>query len=177
MRRLLLITGITALILAVASPSLAVDPVGLLVERADGRPGVDRCRYCGRTIWPGPVHRQAEVVMEDRLKEKMREKGIAYTEGKEYKRYVHVYLYRYEERRGGNFAVERPASVGLHVHLMEGNVALRVYEFDEVQRPLSENLLDLGKFIRRGGRWITAEQLAGEGIDSGLNYVREALEE
>jgi hypothetical protein len=177
MRRLLLITGVAVLLIAVALPGLAGDPVGLLVERADGRPGVDLCRYCGRTIRPGPVHRQAEVVIEDRLKEKMREKGITYTEGKEYKRYVHVYIYRYEERIGGNFGAEKPASVGFHMHLMEGNVALRVYEFDETQRPLSENLLGLGKFIRRGGRWITAEQLAGEGIDSGLNYVREVPEE
>ena len=177
MRRLLLITGIAVLLLAAALPGLAKDPVGLLVERVEGGPGVDRCRYCSRTIRPGRVHRQAETAIEDMLKDKMREKGIPYTEGKEYTRYVHVYVYRYEERIGGNFGAERPASVGFHMHLMEGNMALRVYEFDEVQRSLSENLFDFGKFIRRGARWITAAQLAGEGIDSGLNYIKEVLEE
>jgi hypothetical protein len=205
MKRLLLIAGIAMLLLAVALPGLAGEtvgvagepagiaterdeaaggragtvrqPVGITVERADSRLGIDQCKYCGKIFRPGPVHRAAEMAIEDTLKEKMREKGIPYTEGKEYKRSVHVYVYRYEERRGGNFAAERPASVGFHVHLMAGDSTVKVYEFDETQRALTENLLGLGKLIQRGGKWVTAEQLAGEGLDSALNYIKEALEE
>jgi hypothetical protein len=62
------------------------------------------------------------------------------------------------------------------MHLMEGTKVGRVYDFDEQQKPLMSNLLEFGKFVERGGRWITAERLAQEGIESGLNFMMEALD-
>ncbi|GHV55345.1 hypothetical protein FACS1894206_09640 [Deltaproteobacteria bacterium] len=36
--------------------------------------------------------------------------------------------------------------------------------FDETQAALADNLLDAGKFFARGGKWITATELAREGM-------------
>ena len=36
--------------------------------------------------------------------------------------------------------------------------------FDETQRSLDEHLLKLGSFLKRGGGWLTAEQLASSGL-------------
>ena len=37
--------------------------------------------------------------------------------------------------------------------------------FEETQKPLSENVLDLGMFIKRKGSWVTADELAQGGLE------------
>jgi len=79
-------------------------------------------------------------------------------------------LTHWRQREGGPWGVERSASVALHLVLLdteEGEV-LRFFQFKEEQKSLSENLLDIGSFIRRGGKWVKAEDLAAEGIRRGL---------
>ncbi len=74
------------------------------------------------------------------------------------------------ERDGSEMSVRTPAGVILELYLVdvkEQNLAGR-FHFDETQISLSENLLEAGKFMKRGGKWITAGELAGEGIDKGL---------
>jgi len=39
---------------------------------------------------------------------------------------------------------------------------------DETQRPLSENLFEIGSFIKRKGEWVAAEDLASSGLESML---------
>jgi hypothetical protein len=75
-------------------------------------------------------------------------------------------IYRFEKRIGAAFSVERPASVAFGVHFVnvpEGRVSW-VGHFDETQPSLSENVLRLPTFVKRGGRWLTAEQLASFGL-------------
>jgi hypothetical protein len=47
---------------------------------------------------------------------------------------------------------------------------------EEEQRALSENVLKLGKFLKRGGKWVRAEVLSQEGIEKGLDILLEEIE-
>jgi hypothetical protein len=78
--------------------------------------------------------------------------------------------FRYEERMGNSVSVEWPASVSFAIHLVdvkEGTVRWSG-RFQETQQPLSENVLKLGSFLRRGGVWLTAKNLASVGMDKVL---------
>jgi len=149
--------------------------LGLSVERIQDI-HVDRCHYCGRSFKGGSIHRNAEMVVMEKMKESLTERNIGFREDTKQGRYIHVLIYKYEERRGGNFAVERPASVGFHMHLMEGNTVYKTYQFDEYQQALSENLFNIGKFLKRGARWVTAEELIEEGITKGFDVLLQGLE-
>lgn len=153
----------------------AVSDVGIVVERAEPKEGggIDVCRYCGKLINKGNIHSDAEKIVKEKLQQALTERGIGYREGKEKQPYISVLIYRFQERKGGNFAVDRPAGVGLHMHIMEGTVVGRTFVFDEDQRPLSQDILSIGKFFRRGAKWVTVEQLAEEAIDSGIDYLLE----
>jgi len=59
------------------------------------------------------------------------------------------------------------------MHLLENNVLKSIFVFDEEQQALTQNLFDIGKFFKRGGRWITAEKLSEEGIEKGLDTLLE----
>ena len=75
--------------------------------------------------------------------------------------------FRYEERIGNSVSVERPASVSFVVHLVnveDGSIRW-TGRFQETQQPLSENILKLGSFLRRGGLWLKVENLASVGMD------------
>jgi hypothetical protein len=91
------------------------------------------------------------------------------------------YLFRFEERIGSRIGSEKPASVGFDVHLLRVRDGKRVWDgkFDETQQALSENLLKIGSFVRRGASWLTAEELSSVGIDEMLKRLpgREELEE
>ncbi|MBG0775611.1 MAG: hypothetical protein H0S85_04160 [Desulfovibrionaceae bacterium] len=76
----------------------------------------------------------------------------------------------WREREGSERGVTRPASVVLDLYVIDvakGELVSR-YHFDETQTSLSENLLDFNKFLSRKARWLTAEELAQEGIRQGL---------
>jgi len=80
------------------------------------------------------------------------------------------WVFRYEERIGNAIWVERPASVSFVIHLVgveEGSM-LWSGRFQETQQPLSENVLKLGSFLRRGGVWLKAKSLASVGMDEAL---------
>ena len=80
------------------------------------------------------------------------------------------WVFRYEERIGSAIAVERPASVSFAIHLVgvkEDRILWRGF-FQETQQPLSENILKFTAFLRRRGRWLTAEGLASVGMDEAL---------
>jgi hypothetical protein len=79
-------------------------------------------------------------------------------------------LFRFEERIGSHIGAEKPASVGFDVHLIRLKDEKMVWagKFDETQRPLSENLLKMGSFVRRKASWLTAEELSSVGMDEML---------
>lgn len=79
-------------------------------------------------------------------------------------------VYRFEERIGAKFSVQRPASVTfdlLLIRVVDGRI-LWTGRFEETQKSLSENLFNLGTFVRRGGRWISAQEMAQAGLEEML---------
>ena len=76
------------------------------------------------------------------------------------------YIYRYRERKGYYYSVEKPASVAFDVHLIRASDGLIVWRgaFDKTQMSLMENLFQLSSFFRWGLKWITARELAEEGV-------------
>jgi len=82
-------------------------------------------------------------------------------------------LVYWAEREGSEVSVRTPAGVILDLYLVdvkEEALAGR-FHFDETQLSLSENLLEADKFMKRGGKWITAAELAGEGIARGIGEL------
>jgi len=75
-------------------------------------------------------------------------------------------VYRFRQRVGSKFGVDSPASVGFGIHFVRCSDGRLIWSdhFDETQRDLSENLFRLPSFIKRGGHWLTAEQLAAHGL-------------
>lgn len=88
------------------------------------------------------------------------------------------FVFRFEERIGSSVGVERPASVAFDLHLFRHKDGVEVWRgrMDETQRPLSENLLKFGSFVRRKAQWLTAEELAGIGMDEALRRFPDAKE-
>jgi hypothetical protein len=83
------------------------------------------------------------------------------------------YLFRFEERVGSRIGVDKPASVSFDVHLLRLKDGKRVCDgkFDETQQALSENLLKIGSFVRRGAAWLKAEELSSVGLDEILKRL------
>ncbi len=86
-------------------------------------------------------------------------------------------ILRYRERVGEDWGVKSPASVAFVLDLWDVKRGDRAWfgQFDETQRPLSENLLALGAFFRRGWGWVTAEELAFDGIKKAMDNLRQNL--
>ena len=84
------------------------------------------------------------------------------------------YIYRFRERIGNKYSVDLPASVAFDIHLIriaDGRL-LWSRHFDETQRSLSENLFQLGTFLKRKGRWITAQEMAMSGMETILKSLK-----
>ncbi len=86
-------------------------------------------------------------------------------------------MLRFRERVGGDIGVQSPASVVFTLELIDvrrGDVIWST-RFDETQKGLSENILALGDIRERGLRWLTAEQLAQDGVRKIINQLHEAI--
>ena len=77
------------------------------------------------------------------------------------------FVYRYRERVGKGYGVESPASVAFAMHLIRVTDGRTIWSahFRETQKSLGDNLFKLGSFLSRGGRWLTAEELATSGLE------------
>jgi hypothetical protein len=137
----------------------------ILLELAKPGPGL-------AVLWPGTTRQCQEIAMFERGGER----GSALDYWLEVGRCMGAdwllvpQVLEWRQRKGTELGVQTPASVMLElfvVDVAEGRVAMR-HHFEETQRSLSENLLDAGKFLRRGAAWITAEELAREGMAIGL---------
>jgi len=62
------------------------------------------------------------------------------------------------------------------MHLMKDNVVGKIFAYAEEQKALTQNLFTMGKFFRRGARWVTVDELAEEGINAGLDNLVEPQE-
>lgn len=78
------------------------------------------------------------------------------------------HVYRWQEREGTDFAVDRPASAAFDLNLIRVSDGALIWHdrFDRTQKSLSENLFDFVGFFKRGGRWLTVESFAAHGLDS-----------
>lgn len=76
-------------------------------------------------------------------------------------------IFRYEERVGRTYSAQSPASVAFDLHLIRTSDGALIWKgrFDEAQASLMENVLKLPSYLKRGFKWLTADELAGEGIE------------
>jgi hypothetical protein len=77
------------------------------------------------------------------------------------------YVYRYTERIGYDYSVERPASVAFEIRLLNVKDGSTIWRgvFDKTQKSLMEDLFQTSSFFKGGAKWLTASQLAKLGID------------
>jgi hypothetical protein len=54
---------------------------------------------------------------------------------------------------------------------VQGQSLVSRYHFEETQQTLADNLLEFSKFVERKGKWITAEDLAREGLYQGIKEL------
>jgi hypothetical protein len=148
--------------------------IGLYVERLDDT-NVNICPICHRVIMPGSIHENAEDVILTELGGALSDAGITYTQEPGKTPHLNVLIYRFQERRGSAFSVERPASVGFHVHYFDSSGLKDVFVFDETQQPLFDNIFRLFTFLRRGARWITAEELSREGVLKAVDFLADDM--
>jgi ABC-type uncharacterized transport system auxiliary subunit len=80
---------------------------------------------------------------------------------------IQGYLYRFEDRVGADYSAKSAASVAFDVYLIDCVEQKLVWSgyFDQTQQALSDDLRYIGTFFRRGGRWITAEEMATTAMD------------
>lgn len=76
-------------------------------------------------------------------------------------------VWRYSERVGTSFSVEKPASVAFAVYLVDMKTQKLIWQdsYDQTQQALTENLFNVKDFFRQGAKWLTAEELARFGMD------------
>ncbi len=76
------------------------------------------------------------------------------------------FAYCFRERTGTAYASMDPASVGFNLLLVEVESGKLLWKarFEEQQQPLSENVLEARIFIERGAKFVSAADLAREGI-------------
>jgi len=79
---------------------------------------------------------------------------------------LQVTLHRYRQRVGGKYTASTPASVAFSYRLIDVNstTVLCSGRFDETQQSVMANLYTFNSARKRGFTWITAEELAREGI-------------
>ena len=76
-------------------------------------------------------------------------------------------LTRYTEREGSAWGARTPATVWYQAVLVDaatGNVIDRE-RFEYTQQPLSQNLLELPRFLQGGGKWVTREEMLDGALD------------
>ena len=76
------------------------------------------------------------------------------------------YIFRWRERDGTDYSVNRPASTAFELYLIrpEDKAIMWKGRFDKTQTSLSENLLDMETFLKVKGQWVTVDRLAELGL-------------
>jgi TolB-like protein len=84
---------------------------------------------------------------------------------------------RFRERVGDEWGAKSPASVTFTLDLIDvrrGDVIWSA-RFDETQKSLSENLFALGDISARGVRWLSADELAQEGVKKAIGQLHQII--
>jgi len=82
-------------------------------------------------------------------------------------------IQRYRERIGDEWGAKSPASVSFVLELVDARRGDVIWtaRFDETQKSLSENIFAIGDIGQRGIRWLTADQLAEEGVKKAIGQL------
>ena len=82
-------------------------------------------------------------------------------------------IYEWRERDGGAIGVVAPAKIVMDIFVLDvrNESLISRSHFDETQSALSSNLLEAGKFFKRGGKWLTAHDLAEEGMEKAVKEL------
>lgn len=86
-------------------------------------------------------------------------------------------MQRFRERVGDEWGARSPASVSFVLDLIDvrrGDI-IWTARFDETQKALSENIFALGQVSQRGIRWLSAEQLANDGVRQAIGQLHQIL--
>ena len=88
-----------------------------------------------------------------------------------------AYIYVFQERRGSDYGVENPARVTFELVLIEVNTGRLLWhrKYAEQQKSLSDNLMTIGRFFKRKGRWVSALEMAELAIEEMLPDMITAL--
>jgi len=84
---------------------------------------------------------------------------------------------RYRERVGDEWGAKSPASVAFVLDLVDvrrGDVIWSA-TFDETQKSLSENIFALSDISARGVRWLSADQLAQDGVKKAVGQLHQVI--
>lgn len=84
---------------------------------------------------------------------------------------------RYRERVGDEWGAKSPASVAFVLDLIDvrrGDV-IWSSRFDETQKALSENIFAIGDIGQRGIRWLSADQLAQDGVKKAVGQLHQII--
>ncbi|MDR2075992.1 MAG: hypothetical protein LBP61_03540 [Desulfovibrio sp.] len=75
-------------------------------------------------------------------------------------------ILEWHEREGPEYAAVAPAAVIMDIYVIDvqGDSLISRSHYDAMQSALTSNLLELGSFIKRGGKWVQARDLAREGM-------------
>ena len=79
-----------------------------------------------------------------------------------------------QERVGGEAGAVSAASVNEDFYLIDARkpeALLQRSHFAEEQQSLVNDLTQIGSFFRRGGKWVSALELAGEGMDKAVEEI------
>jgi hypothetical protein len=80
---------------------------------------------------------------------------------------------KWQDRDGGEAGAFHPAAVTMDIFIIDvkRQRATSRFHFEETQESLSNNLMNLSKFVARKGKWISALQLAEEGMRQGIKEL------
>ncbi|HJQ83788.1 MAG TPA: hypothetical protein VKA21_06925 [Candidatus Binatia bacterium] len=84
---------------------------------------------------------------------------------------------RLREREGTAWAAKTPASLAYQATLVRARdgAAVTVHRFDYTQQALTQNLLDLPRFVKGGARWLTAAELLHGAVGETAEHFASAL--
>ncbi|MHC1789131.1 hypothetical protein [Solidesulfovibrio sp.] len=79
----------------------------------------------------------------------------------------------WRERVGSEIGSTNPAHVDFVLYLIDVRTGglVKQFHFDETQQSLTTNILEARKFMARSGRWLSAMELAQEGLKLGLGEL------
>jgi hypothetical protein len=81
---------------------------------------------------------------------------------------------RYRDRVGYEFAASTSAAVAMTLYFLDEKSGQVVWtaKYAREQKTLSENFLDLPRFLENRGRWVRAYDIASEGVEGALTNLQ-----